>query len=57
MDKGIEHEQNLRKYTISIILISATSYRIQDIQPAMFRVNQILKTLEPGQVSHVTVTT
>ena len=57
MDKGIEHEQNLRKYTISIILISAKSSRIQDIQPAMFGVNQILRTLEPGQVRHVTVTT
>ena len=57
MDKGIEHEQNLRKYTISIILISAKSNRIQDIEPAMFRVNQILRTLEPGQVCHVTVTT
>ncbi len=57
MDRGIEHEQNLRKYTISIILISAKSSRIQDIQPAMFRVNQILRTLEPGQVRHVTVTT
>lgn len=45
MDKGIEHEQNLRKYTISIILISAKSNRIQDIEPAMFRVNQILRTL------------
>ena len=56
MDKGIEYEQNLRKYAISIILISAKSNRIQDIQPAMFRVNQILRTLEPGQVSHVTVT-
>lgn len=57
MDKGIEHEQNLRKYTISIILISAKNNRIQDIEPAMFRVNQILRTLEPRQVSHVTVTT
>ena len=57
MDKGIEHEQNLRKYTMSIILIAAKSNRIQDIQPAMFRVNQILRTVEPGQVSHVTVTT
>ena len=42
MDKGIEHEQNLRKYTISIILIFAKSNRIHDIEPAMFRVNQIL---------------
>ena len=56
MDKGIEYEQNLRKYAINIILISAKSNRIQDLQPDMFRVNQILRTLEPGQVSYVTVT-
>ena len=48
MDKGIEHQQNLRKHTIGIILISAKSNRLQDVQPAMRRVNQVLKTLEPG---------
>ena len=57
MDKGIEHQQNLRKYTIGIILISAKSNRLQDIQPAMRRVNQILKTLEPGQVIPVSLST
>ena len=57
MDKGIEHQQNLRKYTIGVILISAKSNRLQDIQPAMRRVNQVLKTLEPGQIIHVTLNT
>lgn len=57
MDKGIEHQQNLRKYTLGVILISAKSNRIQDIQPAMFRVNQVLRTVEPGQIIQVTVNT
>ena len=57
MDKGIEHQQNLRKYTIGIILISAKSNRLQDIQPAMRRVNEVLKTLEPGQVIPVSLST
>ena len=57
MDKGIEHQQNLRTYTIGIILISAKSNRLQDIQPAMRRVNQVLRTLEPGQVIPVTLNT
>ena len=57
MDKGIEHQQNLRKYTIGIILISAKSNRLQDIQPAMRRVNQALKTLEPGHVIRVSLST
>ena len=57
MDRGIEHQQNLRKYTIGVILISAKSNRLQDIQPAMHRVNQLLKTLESGQVIPVLVST
>ena len=57
MDKGIEHQQNLREYAIGVILISAKSNRLQDIQPVMPRVNQVLRTLEPGQVIHVTLST
>ena len=57
MDRGIEHQQNFRKYTIGVILISAKSNRLQDIQPAMRRVNQVLRILEPGQVIHVTLNT
>ena len=55
MDKGIEHQQNLSKYAIGVILISARSNRIQDIQPAMLKVNQVLREVQPGQVIHVTV--
>ncbi len=57
MDKGIEHQQDLRKYTIGVILISAKSNRLQDIQPVMRNVNQVLRNLKPGQVVHVTLNT
>ena len=53
MDRGIEHQQNLRKYTIGIILISARSNRIEDIRPAMLRVNEALREVQPGHVLHV----
>ena len=55
MDKGIEHQQNLRKYAIGVILISARSNRLQDIQPAMLRVNAVLRKVQPGNIIHVTV--
>ena len=55
MDKGIEHQQNLRKYAIGVILISARSNRIQDIQPTMLRVNTVLREVQPGDIIHVTV--
>ena len=53
MDRGIEHQQNLRKYTISVVLISAKSNRIQDVLPAMLRVNEVLREVQPGHVIHV----
>lgn len=55
MDKGIEHQQNLRKYDIGVILISARSNRLEDVQPAMLRVNEVLKEVQSRQVIHVTV--
>ena len=57
MDRSIEHQQNLSKYTIGVILISARSNRIQDIQPAMLKVNELLREIQPGQVIHVTADT
>ena len=54
MDKGIEHQQNLRKYEIGVILISARSNRIQDIQPAMGKLNEVLREVQLGHVIHVT---
>ena len=57
MDRSIEHQQNLSKYTIGVILISARSNRIQNIQPAMLRVNKIIREVQPGQVIHVTADT
>ena len=55
MDKGIEHQQNLRKYKIGVILISARSNRVEDIHPAMWRVNEVLREVQPGHIIHVTV--
>ena len=54
MDKSIEYQQNISKYAISVILISARSNRLKDIQPAMLRVNQVLRDIQLGQVIHVT---
>ncbi len=53
MDRGIEHQQNLRKYAIGVVLISARSNRIQDVLPAMLKVNELVKEVQPGQVIHV----
>ncbi len=53
MDKGIEYQQNISKYAIGIIIISARSNKLQDIQPVMLEVNQVLRDVQPGQVIRV----
>ena len=53
MDRSIEHQQNLGQYAIGVIIIAARSNRLKDVQPAMLRVNQVLKVVQPGQIIHV----
>lgn len=53
LDKGIEFQQNVSKYDFGVIQISARSSRLEDIHPAMLRVNQVLREVQPGQVIHV----
>ena len=53
MNRGIGHQRNLREYAIGVVLISARSNRIEDIRPAMFRVNEVLRKIQPGHVIHV----
>ena len=53
MDKSIEYQQNISKYAIGVILISARSNKLQDIEPAMPKVNQVLRDVQLGQVIHV----
>lgn len=53
LDKGIEFQQNISKYDIGVIQISARNNRLEDIQPAMLRVNQVVREIQPGQVIHV----
>lgn len=53
MDKSIEYQQNISEYAIGVIIISAKSNKLQDIQPAMQEVNQVLRDMQPGQVIRV----
>lgn len=54
MDKGFEHQLNLSKYAIGVIIISARSNLLREIQPTMPKVNQALRKVQYGQIIHVT---
>ncbi len=53
MDKGFEYQQNISEYAIGVIIISARSNKLQDVQPIMLEVNQVIRDVQPGKVIHV----
>ncbi len=55
MDKGFEYQQNISEYAIGVIIISARSNKLQDVQPIMLEVNQVIRDVQPGKVIHVKV--
>jgi hypothetical protein len=54
VDKWIEHQLNLSRINLGIVLISAQSNRRQDVEPVMPEVNRVLRVIQPGGVIRVT---
>jgi hypothetical protein len=53
-NQGIPHQQNLPLFPIGIVLLEAHSNRLVDLVPLMPKVNEALKTIQPGQLVRVT---
>ncbi|MCP4698289.1 MAG: hypothetical protein GY862_15760 [Gammaproteobacteria bacterium] len=54
MDKGIEHQQNLRRINMGIVIISAQSNHWRCLEPVMWKViNKVLRTIYAREVIHV----
>jgi predicted nuclease of predicted toxin-antitoxin system len=53
LDQGMEYEQNLGKREITIILVTAKSSQLIDLLPRMPAVLNVLRTVRPGQLIHV----
>ena len=53
LDRGIEHEQNLKKHTIAIMLVRSRSSRLADLLPHVPNILATLDAIQPGQLLHV----
>lgn len=53
MDKNIEYQQNLQVMSISIVIIIAPTNRYQDVAPLMPKINEALKTIQPGEIVRI----
>ncbi len=52
-DQNLEHQQNLAKYAIAVVVLGARSNRIQDLSPLVPKLLQLLPDLQPGQLVRV----
>ena len=52
-DRSIEHQQNMARAGIGLVVLIAPSNRLEHLEPLAPRVAEALATIRPGQVVHV----
>ncbi len=50
---GALNQQNLRQLALGIIVLHARSNRRQDTAPLIPQVNEVLLTIQPGEIVHI----
>ena len=53
LDRNMQHQQNLPKYDLAVVLILSRSSRRVDIEPAMGEVNRAIEEVQPGMLATV----
>jgi len=54
-DQNLEHQQDLSKYSIGIVVLAARSNRMEHLRPLVPRVLAAIGAVRPGQVTRVGV--
>ena len=50
LDTNMRHQQNLPRYRLAVVLVTAVSNRRSVIEGAMPEVNRLLSSIEPGRL-------
>ena len=54
-DQNLTYQQNLSNTSVAIIVLVAPNNRIEALKPLMPKVQEVLKSIQPGEVVHVGV--
>ncbi len=54
LDRGIEYQINLRERKIGIVLMSARTSRLSDLQPLVPEILRVIASIRPGELILVT---
>jgi hypothetical protein len=52
-DQNIEHQENLKQFDLAIVVLVAPTNDIADLKPLMPAINEVLKTIKPGEIAYV----
>jgi hypothetical protein len=52
-DQNLTYQQNLSNTTVAIVVLVAQNNRIESLKPLMPKVQEILKTIQPGEVVEI----
>lgn len=55
IDKNLQHQQNLEKFDISIILLLAKDNKHQTLQPFIEKVNKLIKDRQYKKFNEITI--
>lgn len=52
-DQNLEHQQNLKKFDLAIVVLVAPTNDIDDLKPLMAAANESMKTIGPGNIVYI----
>jgi hypothetical protein len=52
-DRNLSYQQNVRTFAIAIIVLIATSNRVEDLRPLVPQILEALTTVQPGTVTPI----
>jgi predicted nuclease of predicted toxin-antitoxin system len=52
-DQNIEHQQNLSKFNLALVVLVAPTNDIADLKPLMPAVNKALRTIKRGEIEYI----
>ncbi len=50
IDRGLRHQQRIAGRMIALLVVAAKSSKLQDIEPRVPAILQVLRTIQPGEI-------
>lgn len=52
-DRNLEHQQNLKRFDIAVVVLVAPTNDVEDLKPLMPAANEVIKLIGPREIRHV----